>query len=341
MALACVGNGPRVQALDLLPGRTPTFEVDAASEPLWVGDAAPTDVRVSSRSPGLPETDAWISFYGTARQMGDIDRVARTFRIINIDADPAADGGNFSDEEIRRLKGNGRNTILSYVNLGSCERFRTYWTSAPNGLIPCGVNRAAWLGAYRGYPAETWMDPSNEDYRRLILEHVMVRIASRGVDGFYLDNMEIAEHDDPANSGWCSPTCRQGALDLVRMIRHRFPDRVIVMQNATGDTTRLGTTGGIRFPELLDGVVHESVYTPVLDERAESELLAWQAMGMVSRCGLPFFVGVEDYVGSCSNVASASEAYGNSRAHGFVPSISDASNSQKVICYWPFADPRK
>ena len=51
--------------------------------------------------------------------MGDIDGVAATFRLINIDADP--DAGNFTPAQIRQLKGGGRNTVITYLNIGSCE----------------------------------------------------------------------------------------------------------------------------------------------------------------------------------------------------------------------------
>ena len=53
------------------------------------------------------------------RQMGDIQRVAATFRLINIDADP--DAGNFTPAQIRQLKGGGRNTVITYLNIGSAN----------------------------------------------------------------------------------------------------------------------------------------------------------------------------------------------------------------------------
>ncbi len=290
-----------------------------------------------SRGPGFPAARPWVSFYGTAREMGDLSRVAHTFRIINIDADPANDGrGNFTNSQIEALKNSGGNRVISYLNLGSCERFRTYWSAAPPGLVPCAANRAAWLGAYEEYPDETWMDPGNESYQRLILEHVAPRIAARGVDGFYLDNLEVAEHSDPSSPARCSPRCQQGALDLVRKLRERFANKLLVLQNATSDVTRLGTTGGLPFPTLLDGVVHEEVYSPSFDAMAEREMVLWQALGIRSVNGSPFFVGVEDYVGSCANVAGAKAAYAKSWEHGFSPYASDASRSQRVICSWSF-----
>jgi cysteinyl-tRNA synthetase len=326
-------------------------ETDAVREPprapksVPAGDATPPGSRreaaaaaeLRSLGPGFPALGPWVAFYGTAAQMGDLERVAASFRIIDIDVDPGADGeGNFTDAQIRTLQDGGRNRVLAYLNLGSCERFRTYWTSAPAGLVPCGRNRDAWLGDYEGYADEEWMNPADPSYARLILEHVAPRLAARGIDGFYLDNLEIIEHLDPAEPAWCSPECRQAAMDLVRRLRERFPDRLLVLQNATGSTTRTGSTGGVRFAALLDGVAHEEVYGPTFDPKAERDLLAWLAMRIRTADGRPFFVGVEDYVGSCANSAAANASYQRSRAHGFSPYASDASNSQHKVCYWPF-----
>src|SRR5260370_1479387 len=56
----------------------------------------PDDLASATGQPtrGFPHLAPWVSFYGTAAQMGDLAMVAATFRIINIDADPS--GGNFT-----------------------------------------------------------------------------------------------------------------------------------------------------------------------------------------------------------------------------------------------------
>ncbi|MCU1280392.1 MAG: hypothetical protein JWM53_3938, partial [bacterium] len=57
---------------------------------------------------GFPQTAPWVSFYGTAAEMGDLNRVASTFRVINLDADPGG-GGNFTTAQIATLKAGGQN----------------------------------------------------------------------------------------------------------------------------------------------------------------------------------------------------------------------------------------
>jgi cysteinyl-tRNA synthetase len=275
----------------------------------------------------------WLSFYGSAEQMGDLPRVAATFRLINIDADP--DIGNFTPAQIRTLKADGRNTVITYLNIGSCERSRAYWARAPAGLIPCGQNRAAQIGSYRSFPDEVWMNPANPDYQRLILEHVAPRLAAMGVDGFFLDNMEIVEHGATGNGTGapCNRACAAGALALVARLRRAFPEFAIIMQNATSAATRDAVVEGVPFPHLLDGVSREEVYTPRYDRAAEAELLSWKNLGSEAG-GAPLSITTLDYVGNCSDRRRALRVYTRSRSNGFSPYVTISSADQDTVCHW-------
>jgi cysteinyl-tRNA synthetase len=294
---------------------------------LLVGSAAGANGRrIRANAP-------WLSFYGSARQMGDIEGVAATFRLINIDADP--DAGNFTPAQIRQLKGGGRNTVLTYLNIGSCERSRAYWSRAPGGLIPCGSNRAAQIGPYRGFSDEVWMNPANPDYQRLILEHVAPRLAATGVDGFFLDNLEIVEHGATGNDTGapCNRACVAGTLTLVARLRRAFPEFAIVMQNATSATTREAVVDGVPFPRLLDGISREEVYTPRYDSAAEAELLAWKNLGGSREEG-PLSITTLDYVGNCRDRRRALRVYTRSRSSGFSPYVTISSADQNTVCLW-------
>ena len=65
--------------------------------------------------------------------MGALDKVAAMFRIINIDADPSM--SNFTPAEIAQLRAGGANRVTSYLNIGSCENFRSYW----DAVLACTV----------------------------------------------------------------------------------------------------------------------------------------------------------------------------------------------------------
>ncbi len=321
----CGGGGSSQDAA--APASSSPVSPPAASAP------APSPPASSPTGRGFPAAAPWVSCYGPAAQMGDLGRVAQTFRIINIDADPGS--GNFSPAQITQLKAGGRNKVISYLNLGSMESGRTYWTRVPAGFVSGQDNQAAHLGSYSGYPDETWMNLGNADYQNLILNYVVPRLVAQGVDGFYFDNLELVEHGPNDANGPCDAACRQGGLNLVRRLREKYPALLFVMQNATSDVTRLGQTGGVSFPSLLDGVAHEEVYAPQHDAQAEGQLAAWREMHLTPG-GRPFWIGTEDYVGSCANTDAARAAYTASRGQTFSPYAADASAKQQGVCFWPF-----
>jgi cysteinyl-tRNA synthetase, unknown class len=275
-------------------------------------------------SRGFSEHEPWVSFYGAGRGV-DLARLASEFRIINIDVDP--DTGNFTEAEIAMLKADGKNRVLSYLNLGACESYRSYYAD-------CEATGAL-TTRYVGYPDERWVDLSNQAYHDLIVNRVAPRLAERGIDGFYLDNLEVVEHGKDEANGPCDEACSQGGLDLVWELRQRFPEMLIVMQNASSNTTRRGETHGVRYASLLDGVAHEEVYSHGGDAVARSEMLSWRDEKLVVN-GRAFWLAVEEYVGACSSEAraSAESLHAKARADGFSAYVTDESAAQMRPCFW-------
>jgi cysteinyl-tRNA synthetase len=314
----------------------------AAARPGKVGSPSNTAVgstaTISSTAGtgrGFPVAGPWVSFYGDASQV-DLAKLASTYRIFDIDADP--DMGNFTPAQIKTLQNNGQNKVLSYFNLGSCENYRGFWSSVPAGFLSCSDNKAAQRGTYSGYNNEVWMNLGNAEYQNLIINYVAPRLVAQGIDGFYFDNFEIVEHGTNTTNGPCDAQCSQGGLNLIAKLRDKYPNQLFVMQNATSDKTRLGTatgaSGPVPYPSLLDGIAHEEVYKPTMDKSAESELVKWSSMNLKPG-GRPFWIATLDYVGNCSNTTDAQIAFQSSRARGFSPSVSDASASQQTVCNWP------
>jgi len=285
----------------------------------------------SSSSRGFPDPGPWVSFYGGAQGV-DLAKVAATFRIINIDADP--DTGNFTDAEIQTLRAGGKNRVISYMNVGACEKFRSYWSTNPPGHLSC-MGTGALTTAYGGYPDEKWANLSVSGYHDLIVGYVAPRLAARGVDGFFLDNMEVVEHGANAAEGPCDASCTQGGLDLVWELRLKFPDKLIVMQNATSDVTRLGKTHGVAYPSVLDGISHEEVYSNGGDPGSLAEMKAWKQMNLMVN-GRPFWLATEDYVGACDAASkpAANAIYAKAMADGFNEYVTDDSGSQQAPCIW-------
>lgn len=291
-----------------------------------------SDISSISENRGFPIGFPWVSFYGSADNI-DLNKVASYFRIINIDADP--DTGNFTDAQIQLLKNGGKNRVISYLNIGSCENWRSYYKNNPAGFKSC-VNTGALTTVYSSeYPDEKWADLSNVDYQNLIVNYVAKRLSDRGVDGFFLDNLEVIEHDPDAKYGPCDSRCSQGGLDIVYKLREKFPDKLIVMQNATSDVTLNGYTNGIWFPLLLDGVSHEEVYSNGGDAVALSEMKKWRDKNLAIN-GYLFWLAVEEYVGKCDSQhkSEADAIYKKAATDGFNAYVTDESSIQQSPCFW-------
>ncbi len=269
-------------------------------------------------------------YYGTAAQT-NIDQLASSFNVIVIDADPGTGTPNFTAAQISALKAHGAK-VLSYLNVGACETWRTYWTTVPSGFVSCGANQAAQLGQYSGYPNEYWMNVGNADYQNLIVNYVAPRLAATGVDGFMLDNFEIVGHAANAAQGPCNAACQQGGLDLVAQLRTEFPNAPIVL-NAAPTSAISGSSGGVSFPMLVDGDFAEQVFLPSLDSSLLQTLQSWKS----TEAKLPrsaFFTGSLDYVSSCSDSTDAQGDWNASIAAGLSPSVATSALNQ--VCWWSF-----
>jgi cysteinyl-tRNA synthetase, unknown class len=305
------------------PAPDASAEAGTATSPDAALDVAPDAASVTSAR-GFPTAGPWVSFYGPASDV-DVAKLATTFRVLNIEADP--DAANFTDAQIAALKAGGQNRVISYLNVGSCETYRSYWAKC--------MASGALTSVYDGYPDERWANLSNVAYQDLIVDEVAPRLASRGVDGFFLDNLEVVEHGASTANGPCDAACAQGGLDLVYKLRQKFPDKLIVMQNATGAFTRNGTTHGVLYRTLLDGISHEEVYSNGGDASSRQEMLAWKALGLTVGTR-PFWLAVEDYAGACSaaNKPAAAALRASAEADGLSSYVTDASGSQLAPCYW-------
>lgn len=298
------------------PGGAST-ENPPPKEPPGAGDDGdpPPDPPPAPPSTRRTLAGPWVSFYGKPPAAA-IAKTASSFHTINVEADPDAD--TLTDADITALKAGGKNTVISYMNVGACETYRTYFAD-------CQATGALTTVYSSEYPDERWANLSNAAYRKLVVETIAPRLVARGVDGFFLDNMEVIEHGADADAGPCDDACAQGGLDLVWELRQKFPDKIIIMQNATGDVARLGKTHGASFPSILDGVSHEETET---DSEARAQMIAWK--------GLVPWRSIEEYVGSCSASAKkqADGIYARAKADGLEAYVTDASSAQSAPCFW-------
>jgi cysteinyl-tRNA synthetase len=331
LALVCCGGGGGggsdsngVSAPSSAPSPSSGSTTGTAS-----GTASGTANVPIAAARNLPANATWVVYYGTASNV-DVARVASTFDVIVIDADPGSGSPQFTPAQIATLRSHGAK-VLSYLNFGACETWRTYWSSVPTGFKSCSANSAAQLGKMSGYP-EYWMNVGNSDYQHLLVGYVAPRMMATGVDGLMLDNFEIVGHGANASDGPCDATCAQGGLDLVGQLRAAYPNAPIVLNHAPVSAIA-GTSAGVSFPMLVDGDFGEQVFSPTVDGGQVQQLQSWKSV----EATLPrqaFFVGSLDYVGDCTKTSAAQSDWTASLAAGIRPAVATAALNE--VCWWSF-----
>ncbi len=276
-----------------------TATISAANSP------APAPAPAPSTAPMYD----WVSYYGS----GSLSQLEK-FHLVDIDVEDGA--GNYTAADVAKLKAGG-SIVVSYLNIGAAETFRSYWNQA----------QAYILKAYEGWPDEYWMDASNPGWRNLIVNTVAPQLIAKGVDGFYLDNIDLV--DEYPNR----PDIRAGIVELVRELRAKYPGKLIIAQNGL---TVYGDTGsdGKKFYQYLNASANEEVNStyeggyhalPTADSDAiVQELEGWKAKGLT--------IYTLDYAITDS---LASYDYTRSQNDGFHPYVADKELDKVYL--WSFA----
>lgn len=97
----------------------------------------------------------------------------------------------FTSSEVNQMKkkaNGGQRLVISYINIGSAEKFRYYWKKG------WGLHHPLWLKRkYDGYDDEFWVKFWKKDWQDIIYGNensYMKKILNAGFDGAYLDNVE-------------------------------------------------------------------------------------------------------------------------------------------------------
>lgn len=101
------------------------------------------------------------------------------------------EGEAWTPAEVNQLKtkaNGGQRKVISYINIGSAEKFRYYWKKG------WGLHHPLWLKRkYEGYDDEFWVKFWKKDWQEIIYgndDSYMKKIVDAGFDGAYLDNVE-------------------------------------------------------------------------------------------------------------------------------------------------------
>ena len=95
---------------------------------------------------------------------------------------------NFSKEQVSALHHAGVKKIYSYLDVGSLETYRPYFTRFQK------LVRAP----YEHWEEEYWVDVSNISWQDFLVKELASDLVQKGADGFFLDNTDVyAQEETP------------------------------------------------------------------------------------------------------------------------------------------------
>lgn len=93
------------------------------------------------------------------------------------------------DLKLLKVKSNGaKRLVVSYMNVGSAEKYRYYWKKGWGQHHPLWIKRK-----YEGYPDEFWVKFWKKQWQEIIYgndDSYTKKLIDAGFDGAYLDNVE-------------------------------------------------------------------------------------------------------------------------------------------------------
>ncbi|MBZ0274146.1 endo alpha-1,4 polygalactosaminidase [bacterium] len=219
------------------------------------------------------------------------------------------------DEDLMDALADAGTLVLSYVNLGSLESWRSF----------AGEFEDLCLAAYENWEDECWVDVTDAGWQQNFIDEVCWTAWDAGADGFYIDNVDIfALYPDK--------DVRDALVDVLATLRDEFPDAYIAVQNG-GDLLLDDEVGGDA-RDLIDATSREDVsYIPDFDAPDGGDDTYRAVDGDERDATLDELDGLADdldvyTVDYTNDVAQMLDAVEFSRGHGFTPFVGDTNLSR-------------
>lgn len=151
------------------------------------------------------------------------------------------DAQYFTKSDIELLHQNGTR-VYTYLNIGSIENFREYYTAYEKLTI----------GRYEHWDEEKWVDVSDPDWQKF-MEQLSQELFEKGVDGFFIDNCDVYYYA-PRESIF------EGLTAILQNIM-TFDKAVIINGGDTYVTEYRERYGAI--DHIMTGVNQESVWSAI------------------------------------------------------------------------------
>jgi len=133
-------------------------------------------------------------------------------------------------------------SVIGYISLGEVTATSSYFPKVKNDKLIIDENEN-WPGAFR-------INIKNKKWHNFVINVLMPNIIAKGFDGIFIDTIDTAEYleNDKKISGSI-----KGAVSLIKKIRKKYPDIIIVLNNGLTLTDKVG--------RYIDAIVVEDIYT--------------------------------------------------------------------------------
>lgn len=182
----------------------------------------------AAERPSLGDARRWACFYGPMLS----SQAWRSLNMAVLDPDAFA-----SASEAGPAK-------LAYVSAGEANDYRWYWKDVSSAAYLVEAN-PDWRGDRR-------VDLRDPAWTGLLLDQVIPKALAKGYQGVMFDTLDAAEYLESSAPARFAGSVR-AAGDFVLEARRRFPEALILLNNALALLDRVG--------DAVDGVVVEDLYT--------------------------------------------------------------------------------
>ncbi len=196
-------RGPSIRGhhIDVYVGDQTRKEMDESPYALYI-EGATVCLSGPTVNSALEGVKNWVCFIGGSGSLRNLSK----FDLIVVDPD------SYSADEIEWLKSKG-GEVVAYVSIGTAENWRWYWS----------LVRDEWkIAPIENWDGEWYVNVSYSGWRALIIRDVMPRILDKGFNGFFLDNLDVAE---------LYPSMVPEMTEFIAEIRAAYPKALLIGNN--------------------------------------------------------------------------------------------------------------
>lgn len=242
--------------------------------------------------------ERWVVYYGDKHPASALE----PFDLIVLDSD--------HHPPLETLSGRGK-ILLGYISLGEAEKYRSYYKAI--------AKKKLLLHDSTLWKNHVVIDVRNPKWAQMVVDELIPPILAQGFDGIMIDTLDSAIEPELSNPKQF-PGMKQGAIDLIRAIRVRYPDIKIMVNRGLEILPDIAAD--------IDMVMAESIYTDWVKNPKRPQLVPkqeyMQYLDMIAK-GQEISPSLRIYsldYWNMNDKRGVKKIYARQREQGFIPYVS-------------------